>query len=204
MAALPSRRVVMVGNTSVGKTAIINQYIYGSLVPEIPPTVGIDFFAKALKVKGRSLRLQIWDTAGQEKFHSLIPAYLRNATDTILVYDITNRESFDKLDFWYHLTTEQTNPTFFVVGNKSDLDADRRITEEEGRKWAEEHTSVFFETSAVTSTNIAQLFQAIAEVAIGDTQEQQPDSGQPAVDAAQGVAIDAAQVKQGGTGGSCC
>jgi Ras-related protein Rab-6A len=205
MAAPTNHRVVMVGNTSVGKTAIINQYIYNNTSPDIQPTVGIDFFAKALKVNGRTVRLQLWDTAGQEKFHSLIPSYLRNATVAILVYDITNRDSFDKLDFWHHFTTEQAKPTFFAVGNKIDLEAERRVSTDEGRKWAEDHTSVFFETSAVTPTNIAELFQAIAEVAVGGPQaEQAGGEGQSAVEAAQGVTIDESPAKQGGGGRGCC
>jgi Ras-related protein Rab-6A len=91
----------------------------------------------------------------------LIPSYLRNATVAILVYDITNRESFEKLDFWHQFAVEQASPTFFVVGNKVDLELQQQVATIEGQKWAEIHNATFFETSAMMAVNIAQLFQAI-------------------------------------------
>jgi small GTP-binding protein len=131
--------VVILGNSPVGKTAIINQYIYNSAPTEHRPTIGIDFFAKRVKVGTRAVHLQLWDTAGQEKFRSLIPSYLRNASIAILVYDITSRETFDQLDKWRQFTLDHADPAFFVVGNKIDLADSRQVTAAEGREWAERH-----------------------------------------------------------------
>jgi Ras-related protein Rab-6A len=162
-AGVTKQRIVMVGSTAVGKTAIVNKYIYGSSpLSDHQPTVGIDFFSKFIKIRGETVQLQLWDTAGQEKFHSLIPSYLRNATVAIIVYDVTYRESFDRLDYWYEFTLNQTNPAVFIVGNKTDLEGAREVTSEEGRKWAEAHVAQFIETSAQTGENIPELFQRVA------------------------------------------
>jgi Ras-related protein Rab-6A len=199
MSGTVNHRIVMVGNTAVGKTAIINQYVYGSSSSEHQPTVGIDFFAKTVKVGGRVVRLQLWDTAGQEKFHSLIPSYLRNATGAILVYDITNRESFEKLDFWHQFTIEQASPAFFIVGNKVDLEAARQVATIEGQKWAENHSAIFFETSATGAVNIAQLFQAVAESYVPAMQPPAQQAGKDERNAEQ-AAVEIGQA----TGGRCC
>lgn len=204
MSGTVTHRIVMVGNTAVGKTAIINQYVYGSSSSEHQPTVGIDFFAKTVKVGSRVVRLHLWDTAGQEKFHSLIPAYVRNASVVILVYDITNRESFEKLDFWHQFTVEQASPMFFIVGNKVDLESARQVAAIEGQKWAENHNATFFETSATGAVNIAQLFQAVAEGYAPPAQA--PVQGQQvSKDERKGeqAAVDINQAPQA-QGGRCC
>lgn len=152
-----NQKVIFLGDSSVGKTTIINKYFYKTTVDDYQPTVGIDFFAKTVD----GIRLQIWDTAGQEKFNSLLPAYLRDATICILVYDITNQESFEKLSVWIKLVTELSDPRFIVVGNKKDLDSARVVTEEQGKEFAHAQKAVFIETSAKNGENIEELFNIL-------------------------------------------
>jgi Ras-related protein Rab-6A len=193
-----NHRVVILGQTAVGKTSIINQYIYNSAPTEHQPTLGIDFFAKNVKVGTRAVRLQLWDTAGQEKFQSLIPSYLRNASIAILVYDITSRETFEQLDKWHQFTLEQASPVFFVVGNKTDLGDARQVSAADGKAWADAHDARFFETSAQAVINIAELFQAIAEVRFVEVKA----PGEAEAAAAPKVELASPDAQK--AGGGCC
>lgn len=157
-----SHKVVFVGNSAVGKTTIISRFVYGSANSEHQPTVGIDFFTKTVKVERGSVRVQIWDTAGQEKFHSLIPSYIKSSTFAVFVFDITDKKTLDSLEYWYKMVTELANPLMMFVGNKVDLEDQREVTFEEGKKFAEDHDGVYMETSAVTPINLNELFEAIA------------------------------------------
>jgi Ras-related protein Rab-6A len=156
-------RVVTIGDTSVGKTSIINQFIH-NVFNKQQPTVGIESFARKITVGDQTVQLQIWDTAGQERFHSLIPSYVRNSTVAIFVYDITSRQTFDALKQWHKLTLNLANPAIVVVANKVDLESQRVVQSDEGRQYAESIGAQYFETSAVTALNVQELFQAIAEI----------------------------------------
>ena len=177
-----AHKIVFVGNSAVGKTSIINRYIYGSTNAEHQPTVGIDFFTKTLKTQEGSVRLQIWDTAGQEKFHSLIPSYIKSSTFAVFVFDITSKNSFDELENWYKMVTEHATPMMMFVGNKVDLEEQREVSTEEGKKFAEAHGGEYIETSSITPININELFDLIAKqgpkndaspVTLGNSTEQE-------------------------------
>ena len=199
-----SHKIVLIGDSSVGKTSIINQFIYGSVDSEHQPTVAIDFFAKAMKIDNQTIRLQIWDTAGQEKFKSLIPSYIRTSTVAVLVYDITSKASFNNLDMWYKLVIDLANPKIFVVGNKIDLEDQRAVTAEEGKKFADQYQAEFFETSARAPTNITELFNTIARVKI------EPPNEVKHLEAAPPKAIDGKELadktnaNNQSNSGSCC
>lgn len=172
---LIQHKVVFVGNSAVGKTSIINQYMYDSVSNDHEPTVGIDFFAKTLHLEGRDIRMQIWDTAGQEKFHSLIPSYIRDSTVAVFVFDITQRQTFDDLEKWFKMVIDIANPQFVIVGNKCDLEANREVTKEEIAKYAESKSAKYIETSAVTPTNIKELFNIVALIPTeGESQNAAP------------------------------
>jgi Ras-related protein Rab-6A len=188
---------VIIGDTTVGKTSIINQFVYGTAANQHQPTVGIDFFAKALDHDDAQRVLHIWDTAGQEQFHSLIPAYLRNSTVTILVFDISNRATFESLANWHKTTLELATPAFVVVGNKVDLDETRAVAAEDAEQWAKSIGALYFETSAITSVNIQELFTAIAGISLPEPTHAEPDPGpQPII---QKVRLDEATKRKG-----CC
>lgn len=155
-------KAVLIGDSAVGKTSIVNQYIFNSCSPEHQATIGIDFFSKVLTEGDTTIRLQIWDTAGQEKFHALIPSYIRNSTVAILVYDITLRSSFENLQKWHQTVITTSNPFCIVVGNKLDLEIERQVSIDEGEKFANQIKADFIETSARTPTNIQELFKKVA------------------------------------------
>ena len=167
-----SHKVVFVGDSSVGKTSIISQLIYNSSTQDHTPTVGIDFFSKNITVGTDTIRVQIWDTAGQEQFHSLIPSYLRSSTVAVIVYDVTNQESFDHLDRWIKTVLDVANPALIIVGNKTDLEDGRVITTDEGSKFATANNAKFIETSARKHANIDELFQMVGEVPINKKAEE--------------------------------
>jgi Ras-related protein Rab-6A len=166
MTTTASHKIVLLGESGVGKTCIISQYTYGTTAPDHQPTIGIDFSAKTIKKPGEVLRLQIWDTAGQEKFHSLITSYIRQATVVLLVFDITSRESFDRLENWVKTVLDLANPVFFVLGNKDDLEAQRQVSAEDAEKFANLHGARYFETSATKAHNINEVFEAIVAIPI--------------------------------------
>jgi Ras-related protein Rab-6A len=128
-------------------------------------TVGIDFLVKNIHYQGAVYRLQLWDTAGQEKFKSLVPNYIRDAHCAVFVYDITRRESFDGVDSWLELyrNYRAEDAVTILVGNKSDLREERKVTREEGMQKARAKGLSFCETSAKSGSGIEELFHSIIE-----------------------------------------
>ena len=159
-------KIVFVGDCSVGKTAIINQYIYSSSSSDYKPTIAIDFFSRTVDVNGQPVRLLIWDTAGQEKFHSLIPSYLHNSSIAILVFDITSRSSFDNIKKWHQTVLDASDPALFLVGNKIDLEDQREVSYTEAKQFSESIKAKYVETSARTPMNIDLLFDEVARVPV--------------------------------------
>ena len=160
-----THKVVLIGNSAVGKTSIISQYIYNSSEPNHVPTIGIDFFAKTLNINGQTLRLQIWDTAGQERYMSVNKNIFQRVQGIILMYDITNRDSFDHLSRWIDLINKNvSNKPFILVGNKLDLSNEERIVaKEEGEKVALDNNIEFFEGSGSSGENVDKIFSAISD-----------------------------------------
>ncbi|OHS96372.1 Ras family protein [Tritrichomonas foetus] len=183
-------KAVLIGDSAVGKTSIVNQYIFNSCSPEHQATIGINFFTKILTEGNTNIKLQIWDTAGQEKFHSLIPSYIRNSTVAILVYDITSRISFENLQKWHQIVINSSNPACIVVGNKLDLESERQIAYEEGQKFASQIKASFIETSARTPSNIQELFSQVAAIPIAAQNEEVKKPGAKEEDQTIVVTID--------------
>ncbi|OAJ43988.1 GTP-binding protein ryh1, variant [Batrachochytrium dendrobatidis JEL423] len=127
-------------------------------------TIGIDFLSKTMYLEDRTTRLQLWDTAGQERFRSLIPSYIRDSSVAVVVYDITNRNSFVNTSKWVDdVRAERGNDVIVVlVGNKTDLSDERQVSTDEGEKKAKEFNVMFIETSAKAGYNVKALFKKIA------------------------------------------
>jgi Ras-related protein Rab-6A len=159
-------KIVLLGDSSVGKTSIVNQYVFNSCSPSYQATIGVDFFSRDVAIGEGTVRLQIWDTAGQEKFRSLVPAYVRDSTVALLVYDIAARETFDALHTWYQMILNETNSSIIVIGNKIDLETERQVSREEGEKYAKQIGAEFIETSARTAVNITDMFLEAAALPI--------------------------------------
>lgn len=159
-------KVIFIGNIAVGKTSIIKNLLGQKFDDEYEASVGVDFFSLSKKFKGKLIKIQMWDTAGQEKYRSLIPNYVRGAALIFLVYDISDQQSFEDLPNWISFINEYEHTNIALVGNKTDLEAKRKVKKEEGQKFAEENNLDFFEVSAKNdSTNLQNmLYSAIANL----------------------------------------
>lgn len=154
-------KIVVVGEASVGKTSLIVRYCKGFFNPEYLSTIGVSFFVQDVKIGNRTLRLQIWDTAGQEQFGPLRRRYYVGSKGAILVYDKSSSNSYWQLDRWVQEIKESAGEVPIVlVGNKADLA--EAIGYEFGQQFANAHQLSFIETSAKTGMNISQVFTTLA------------------------------------------
>ncbi|CAK5076187.1 unnamed protein product [Meloidogyne enterolobii] len=160
-------KVVMLGNMGVGKTSILLRHDGQGFTSKLSSTQGAFFICSRPKINdGREFELQVWDTAGQERFRSMVPLYLRNTAAALVVFDITDRQSFRELGFWIKVlehNSEYSNILLFIIGNKSDLNGERKVSVQEAIKFAEEQNAKYFETSALNGRGIETAMQAIAE-----------------------------------------
>ena len=159
-------KVVLIGDSGVGKTTLINRYVMDTFDAFEPPTISGGFRRKDVILDELQTRvtLQIWDTAGQEKFKSLVENYYKNAQCAIVVYDITSEESFDTARNWIEEVKEKApeDVQIFICGSKSDLDDQRRIQIVHGMKMAKEYNALFGETSAKKNIGVSDAFEAMA------------------------------------------
>uniref|UniRef100_A0A3Q3XHJ1 Uncharacterized protein n=1 Tax=Mola mola TaxID=94237 RepID=A0A3Q3XHJ1_MOLML len=123
-------------------------------------TIGVEFGARMITIDGKQIKLQIWDTAGQESFRSITRSYYRGAAGALLVYDITRRDTFNHLTTWLEDARQHSNSNMVImlIGNKSDLESRREVKKEEGEAFAREHGLIFMETSAKTASNVEEAF----------------------------------------------
>ena len=157
------QKIIFTGDSGVGKTSIINSIMGQKFSPEYEPSIGVDFFSKTIRYKGRLIKLQIWDSAGQEKFRSLIPNYIRGSSLIFLIFSVSNKESFEHLNEWIDFITNIENGNIVIVGNKIDLKDERQVTQEEAEKYCKEKNYDYFEVSAKEGTNINNLlFNSVA------------------------------------------
>ena len=153
-------KIVMLGDQNVGKTSIINRFKHNKFVGNIEPTLALDFQSKEIFIDNINVKLLLYDKAGQEKFRTLIPLYTREANIIFFIYDITNSDSFHNIEKWYN-SLENVNKNeaiFFLVGNKIDLNDERKVPEEEARAYANRYNFIFQEVSALTGDGIEELF----------------------------------------------
>ncbi|XP_032886525.1 ras-related protein Rab-41 isoform X2 [Amblyraja radiata] len=157
-------KLVFLGEQSVGKTSLITRFMYDSFDNTYQATIGIDFLSKTMYLEDRTVRLQLWDTAGQERFRSLIPSYIRDSTIAVVVYDITNLNSFQQTSKWIDdVRIERgSDVIIMLVGNKTDLADKRQVSMEEGERKAREVNVMYIETSAKAGYNVKQLFRRVA------------------------------------------
>jgi len=162
-------RIILIGDSTVGKSSVLRYFTEGRHADISDPTVGVDFYARMIEVKpGLRVKLQLWDTAGQEKFKSITRSYYRNSVGVIVVYDITNRRTFQHVQDW--LAEAEANVggpdpsqcVFQLIGHKADLEKDREVLYEEGEYFAKYHKIKFIETSALSGENINEAFMMMA------------------------------------------
>jgi len=154
-------KYIIIGDTGVGKSCLLLQFTDKRFQPVHDLTIGVEFGARMItSVDHRQIKLQIWDTAGQESFRSITRSYYRGAAGALLVYDITRRETFNHLTRWLEEARQNANASMVImlIGNKSDLDHRRQVSKEEGEKFAKDHGLIFLETSAKTAANVEEAF----------------------------------------------
>ena len=156
----PKYKLIFLGDQGVGKSSILNRFLNDTFTEDYQATIGLDFQSKNVQIENQDIHLLLYDTAGQEKFRSLIPMYTRDSNIILLVYDITNKNSFNNLPDWIKdLTNINFDEVIFaIVANKIDLSAKREVTPEEGQKYADENNFVFQEVSAKTGAGFSDLF----------------------------------------------
>eukprot|EP01083_Nonionella_stella_P239041 837101_1 len=161
-------KVVVLGETGAGKSSIIKRGILDEFDDNSESTMGIDFFVKKVKKGDQEITVQIWDTAGQERFRSIIGGYIRGCDSALLVYDITSRATFKKIDDWLdNVRNERGNDAnFWLVGNKCDMDDRRQVETHEGREKAEEYNARFCEVSAKTGRGVTEMLDEICDFAL--------------------------------------
>ena len=152
-------QLLIIGDSSVGKTSLITRYANGTFKEEYLATVGLDYFTKVEEINNQTIQVKLWDTAGQERFKSLTQNYFRNAQGVLLTFDVTNTESFDNLKDWINSIKKnmEGNNVFIpliIIGNKIDMEDSREIQKEDAQKFATENKYKYFETSAKTGEGV--------------------------------------------------
>jgi small GTP-binding protein len=154
-------KVVLVGDSFVGKTNIMSKYLKNEFHEDSKATVGVEFGSKEFNVEGHVIKAQIWDTAGQERYKAITSAYYKGAKGAFVVYDITRKSSFESIDKWISdlQSSADKKLTVVVIGNKCDLEDQRQITKEQGEEKASKLEVAFLETSAFSGENLDKAFE---------------------------------------------
>lgn len=162
-----SFKILFLGGIGVGKTCIINRYVKNNFINDQTPTIGIDYKSKIVIYNSKKIKLKIFDTSGQERFHTLTKNYYRGADGIIMVFDIKRSETFDELTYWMEEINKNCDKNkigLILVGNKNDGNLDeRKISREQGNKIAELYNFIYIETSAVTNDNIKECFDLMVK-----------------------------------------
>ena len=190
-------KLIIIGDSSVGKTCILLRFSDDNFPTTHMPTIGIDFKIKSINVGGQVVKLQVWDTAGQERFRTITQTYYKGAMGIILVYDCTEEKSFANISNWMKQIEQHASKDVVkvLVGNKADKD-DRVVDTETGKQLADEYGLAFFETSAKTGLNISELFQYVAQTIV---------ENKPKTKAVTGAALTQESKKEESSGkGGCC
>ena len=158
-------KIVLIGDSNVGKTNILSKYLQNEFNPDSKATVGVEFGSKTFNINDNVIKAQIWDTAGTEKYRSITNAYYKGAKGVFVVYDISRKASFNNIDKWlFDLKNNgDENINIVIIGNKIDLENQREVTTEEGEKKAIINKASFIETSAKNGDNIEKAFNLMIE-----------------------------------------
>ena len=157
-------QILLIGDSLVGKTCLIQRYVNGTFKDDYITTVGLDYHTKLEIINNLNVSVKLWDTAGQERFKALTPSFFRNAEGVVIAYDVTNSESFDNLKFWISsIKTNLFEKNIFIpiiiIGNKIDLEDMREISKDVASTFAKENKFKYFETSAKTGEGVDEAFR---------------------------------------------
>lgn len=195
-------KVLLIGDSGTGKSCLLIRFAEDIFTDNYISTIGVDFKIKTINIDGKTVKMQVWDTAGQERFRTITASYYRGSNGVIIVYDVTDRESFDHVDFWMKEIDRLAAPDVcrLLVGNKTDLADKRAVTREEGEALAAKYGVGFLETSARDNHNVEQAFTQMAAT-MQKKQGQGGAGGSGSGDSAVPIKPVGRQVKQGG---GCC
>mmetsp|Transcript_27439 Transcript_27439/g.72431 ORF Transcript_27439/g.72431 Transcript_27439/m.72431 type:complete len:201 (-) Transcript_27439:364-966(-) len=171
-------KLMLIGDSGVGKSSLLLRFSDDSFDLNCTPTIGIDFKLRTIEMDNKKIKLQLLDTAGQERFKTITTAHYRNAMGILLVYDVTNEQSFRNIEEWLKNIEKHTSQPVnkILIGNKSDLASDRKVSTEAGKQLAEKLNLAFFETSAKDKTMVDDAFITITR----DIKKRLGDSAMPA------------------------
>lgn len=157
-------KLVLIGDSGVGKSCLLLRFADDAFTESYISTIGVDFRFRTVKIENKTVKLQIWDTAGQERFRTITSAYYRGADGIIMVYDVTSQESFDHVNDWLKEVNRYASEGTckLLVGNKSDRTADKVVTAESAKEFADELGIAFLETSAKSAKNVEEAFLTMA------------------------------------------
>jgi len=194
-------KLLLMGDSGVGKTCLMLQYADHTFSITFITTVGIDYKYKFMQLGDEKVRLEIWDTAGQERFKAITTSYLRGAQGIMLVYDVTDRKSFDHVTVWLDQISQyaDVNVEKILVGNKVDVPGKRVVSVDEGHALASKHGLAFFETSAKSNVGVDEAFYAIAKQ-VHDRVELQDASRSKGDISLEAAPVATSRTKRGG----CC
>ena len=170
-------KIIIIGDSNVGKSNILSRYTKDQFQGNSKATVGVELGTKFVKVEGVGAKLQIWDTAGQERYRSLTSSYYKGCHGCFIVYDITNEASFQSISTWYEQAVKEAGKdvSIILVGNKCDLESERKVSKEQGEEKARSMNASFFETSALSKVNIDDIFNEIVNNIFQRTKGQKND-----------------------------
>jgi small GTP-binding protein len=176
-------QILLIGDSSVGKTSLIQRYANGIFKEEYLATVGLDYYTKQEMINNINVLVKLWDTAGQERFKALTPNYFRNAEGVVLAYDVTNSESFENLKFWINsiksnLGEKNIFIPIIIIGNKIDMEDMRDITKEDASKFAKENNYKYFETSAKTGEGVDEAIRDLVNQVLANSDKNEAAKGE--------------------------
>ena len=166
-------RYIIVGDMAVGKSCILLQFTDNKFRVQHELTIGVEFGAKTIELNNKTIKIQIWDTAGQEQFQAITRTYYKGAIGALLVYDITRRDTFTHVTKWLEEVKSNSSKHICVIliGNKKDLEDKRQVTYEEGESFARENGLMFLETSAKTAFNVVEAFNLSAQAILNNIEK---------------------------------
>ena len=195
-------KILTIGESAVGKTCILLRFTDNKFLKNHITTIGIDYKSKIIKSQNKSIKLKIWDTAGQERFRNITKQYYNGADGILLVYDVTDRNSFEKVREWMKQiqeNTQKSNIGIVLIGNKCDLE-DRQVTNDEGVALAKEYGILFWETSAFKDINIKESIEGLTNLIISKKLPDEETRGK----GDKVIIIDGDERKKNESSSGCC
>ena len=200
-------KVVLVGDSSVGKTNIMSKYLKNEFHEDSKATVGVEFGSKQFNIEGHQTKAQIWDTAGQERYKAITSAYYKGAKGAFVVYDITRKQSFDSVDRWINdlKAAADKKLSIIIIGNKCDLEDQRQVNKEQGEEKAKNYEVAFMETSAFSGENLDKAFEKMMNEVFKKCHEEMISEGDvDIVGPSKDISLDKTKPKDEGQKKKCC